>query len=107
MCFTSLAQVPGLDSEQVSKYEEFAKDNPRGYGLWAWKPAVIAAVMGSLPDEVSVFYLDSGCEISCLGLDRYLSYLDALRSLGSIFFQCLFVNMSGQHQACSRDLDGH
>ena len=89
-CFTSLAQVLGMDSQQVSKYREFAKDNPRGYGLWAWKPAVIAAVMSRVPEEISVFYLDSGCEISSLGLDRYLSYLKAVKSLGSIFFSIPF-----------------
>jgi len=83
---TKLDQLAGLSKTRIDQYEKFAEDFPRGYGLWAWKPLVLASVMKTLPEGAAVFYMDSGCEISLFGLQRYLSYLEEIYSKGSLFF---------------------
>lgn len=88
---TRLDQVPGLSEGQIAQYEAFAQNNPRGYGLWAWKPRVIASVMMTLPEAAPVFYLDSGCELSKFGWGRYLSYLNEICNKGSLFFSIPYL----------------
>lgn len=86
MAFTAIADVPGLERKDRRACEELARRYPRGYGLWAWKPSVIAAVMRELPEGAAVFYIDAGCEISAWGRDRFDCHVARLRDRGHLFF---------------------
>ncbi len=39
-------------------------ENPRGFGLWVWKPLIILDAIGKHPDAKGILYLDAGCELN-------------------------------------------
>ncbi len=74
-------------------FSEFASANPRGFGLWVWKPWVILDVINKAQDGDIVFYLDAGCTVhtSAMSKSRYRSYLDHIQSYGSLIFQQKYI----------------
>ena len=77
-------EIEGLDQT----FLEFAAANPRGFGLWVWKPWVILEVMKNAQDGDVVFYLDAGCTVhnSENSRLRYESYLNHIRTYGTLNF---------------------
>lgn len=77
-------EIEGLEQP----FLEFAASNPRGFGLWVWKPWVILEVMKNAQEGDIVLYLDAGCTVhtSKKSRLRYESYLDHIRKYGSLHF---------------------
>ena len=77
-------EIKGLDQT----FLEFANANPRGFGLWVWKPWLILEVMKNAQEGDIVFYLDAGCTVHASNKSRlrYESYLDHIRTHGSLHF---------------------
>jgi hypothetical protein len=71
------------------KLAEFIKDNPRGYGLWIWKPYILIDVLKKFPDIDGVLYLDSGCELNFndQSKKRMEEYFTIANSTGSLGFE--------------------
>lgn len=71
------------------KLDEFAKQNPRGFGLWSWKPFLVNHVLNSVEDGDIVFYLDAGVSInqSPSAMRRFGEYLDHIEANGFLLFQ--------------------
>lgn len=90
-CFSHILEVPGLVGEQSSLLIRFASQYPRGWGLWAWKPVVISAIMNQLPEHCEVFYFDAGCEVSPQGLRRFATYRAIVQQKGYLFFSIPFL----------------
>jgi len=78
------SEIFGLD---VS-FTDFAKANPRGFGLWVWKPWVVLQVMEKAQDGDIVFFLDAGCTVHTSDLSklRYQSYIKHIQENGNLFF---------------------
>jgi hypothetical protein len=78
-------EIGGLDQS----FSDFARDNPRGYGLWVWKPWAVLEVMKSVQQGDIVFYLDAGCTVhtSAKSKLRYQWYINHIREHGNILFE--------------------
>jgi hypothetical protein len=50
--------------EFYSQHLEFIKTHSRGFGLWIWKPAILAYLIERLDDNEMVLLLDSGCQFN-------------------------------------------
>jgi hypothetical protein len=76
--------IGGLDQS----FSDFARDNPRGYGLWVWKPWAVLEVMKSVQQGDIVFYLDAGCTVhtSPKSKLRYQWYINHIREHENLFF---------------------
>ena len=88
--YTKLSDVPGIDTSIKFQLESLASSFPRGWGLWAWKPVVVSAVLKQIPDNVEVFYIDAGCEISPFAAQRFNFYRYLLQLNGYLFFSLPF-----------------
>ena len=79
------SEIFGLDMN----FSDFAKANPRGFGLWVWKPWVVLQVMEKARDGDIVFFLDAGCTVHTSDRSklRYQSYIKHIRETGNLFFQ--------------------
>jgi hypothetical protein len=95
------AQVWLFDEHRVNEeiggleqpFSDFAIENPRGFGLWVWKPWAILEVMKSVRDGDIVFYLDAGCTVhtSAKSKVRYQWYINHIRAHGILVFQQKFL----------------
>ncbi len=65
-----------LDEEYHRKFKESVRLNPKGFGLWSWKPFLIQKASASLREGDVLIYLDAGVEINIRGKNRFLYYLD-------------------------------
>jgi hypothetical protein len=83
-------------------FKNFAKDhkkivnkNTRGYGYWIWKPFILKWILNNYLEENDiVLYLDSGCEISKFGLDKFNNYIQKTKKNGAYFFSNGFIESS-------------
>ena len=50
--------------EFFARHEKFIVDHPKGYGLWIWKPAILAYLIDHLEDGEMVLFLDAGCQLN-------------------------------------------
>ncbi len=77
-------------------FSEFSSANPRGFGLWVWKPWVILEVMKKAQEGDVVFYLDAGCTVhtSTKSKFRYRQYLKHIDDCGVLLFQQKFREYS-------------
>jgi hypothetical protein len=68
---------------------EFAKENPRGFGLWSWKPFLLTHVLNSVANGDTVFYLDAGVSINPRpsAMRRFGEYLHHIEANGFLLFQ--------------------
>jgi len=60
-----------------SKHQNFIKDNPKGFGFWIWKPAILSYMIEHLESDELVLLLDAGCQLnpneySKLRFQRYI-----------------------------------
>ena len=57
--------------------------------MWAWKPQVITQVLDQIGDDELLLYLDAGCHLNKLGLNRLRQYFSILDSSaeGIVAFQ--------------------
>lgn len=63
-----------LTADYLRQHAETVRRHPRGYGLWTWKPAVIAATLAAVPDGDVVVYCDAGCSLNAEGRERLDDY---------------------------------
>ena len=47
-----------------SRHKKFIEMNPRGFGLWIWKPVILSYLLDHLEDGEMVLLLDAGCQIN-------------------------------------------
>ena len=97
--FTDLDQVPGLPPELNAQLREYARQHPKGWGHWSWKPAVMNAIMADLPEGAEVYYLDAGCEISPLGRAHFNFLRQHLIKNSTLFFDIPFAEKHWTHPA--------
>lgn len=79
----------GLDlpEEFFSKMGDILARNPKGFGLWSWKPFLIQRELDSMNHGDILLYLDAGVEINIVGSSRFTFYLDHLARKNMLFFQ--------------------
>lgn len=63
------------DSEFWEKHREFIESNSRGYGYWIWKPYIIKKQLEKMNENDVLVYVDSGCEMNVLGVQRLYEYM--------------------------------
>jgi hypothetical protein len=68
------------------KHATFLAENPRGYGLWIWKPKIILDTLMSIKDNEVVVYCDAGMHLNAKGLTRYAGYLQYLKTHDMVTF---------------------
>lgn len=76
-------RIPNWSNEDF----EFIRNNKPGFGFWIWKPIIINSVLTSMKEGDYAVYLDGGCEISPLGIERLHQYIDICNESGGLFFQ--------------------
>jgi hypothetical protein len=62
------------DLEEIGFLHEhnlFIRENPRGFGLWIWKPRIILEAMERFPNSKIILYLDAGCELTLTNIVRW------------------------------------
>jgi len=67
--------------------QDFIFYNPKGYGLWVWKPIIILDFLDRNPGIAAVMYLDVGCEFlttkqSLVRFNEYLAELEKSKFVG-------------------------
>jgi hypothetical protein len=71
---------PGdLDRAFWRRFGSTVRRYPRGYGLWTWKPYLIAQTLASLSDGEALVYADAGCSLRPEGLPTLMRHLEAAR----------------------------
>ena len=68
-CFEKVFVVTDRDHEHylssfLKKNDSFIINNPRGFGLWSWKPYLIDHFLKEIPPGSSLMYLDSGSHLN-------------------------------------------
>ncbi len=96
----NLPQFGLLEKWLVEKYS-------RGFGLWFWKPRVIADALDKFPNASGVLYLDAGCELnineeSLLRLTQYLSLAEQMQGM---VFEMDHLERLWTHPLLISDLD--
>ena len=66
----------------------FNRNNWKGYGYWIWKPFIIWKTLLEIDEGDILLYADSGCELHISGKDRFMEYLNMVRTNphGNLFF---------------------
>jgi galactosyl transferase GMA12/MNN10 family len=85
----------------------FFNSNPRGFGMWIWKPLIIKDLISKYPDCDLIVYLDSGCEINSTkkALEKLDSYLDTARKYGGIAFEIPFIEQDWTSKFVLEDMN--
>lgn len=76
-----------LPEEYFSQMGDILANNPKGFGLWSWKPFLIQRELELLNPGDILVYLDAGVEINKKGASRFTYYLDHLARNDLLFFQ--------------------
>ena len=68
-CFEKVFVVTDRDHQHylssfLKKNDSFIINNPRGFGLWSWKPYLIDHFLKEIPPGSSLMYLDSGSHLN-------------------------------------------
>lgn len=64
-----------LGAGYLARHGDTPRRHRRGFGLWTWKPAVIAATLADVPVGDLVVYCDAGCSLNAEGRPRLDDYL--------------------------------
>jgi len=64
-----------LTNEFKEKYKEIL-NMPRGGGYWIWKLDIIKQTMNNINENDYIVYLDAGCTINKLGMNRFNEYIN-------------------------------
>ncbi len=84
----------------LAPYEDFIKNNPRGYGYWIWKPMVIENKLKEMRDGDILFFLDCGSSIISSDYNKIQNYIDILNNYDVLLFEdhdrpmCNFLKMN-------------
>lgn len=70
-----LCDERSLGSAYRLRHGDTPRRHRRGYGLWTWKPHVIAVALAELPANDLIVYCDAGCSLNAEGLARLEDYL--------------------------------
>lgn len=76
-----------LPDAYFSQMGDILENNPKGFGLWSWKPFLIERELDLLNPGDILLYLDAGVEINKKGASRFTYYLDHLARNDLLFFQ--------------------
>lgn len=79
----------------LREIEELRRKFPKGYGLWAWKPAIVKAALSGLPAGALLFYVDAGCEMSAFGTERFDELSNWATRHSALFFSLPFLEREG------------
>jgi hypothetical protein len=82
---TNISKEFGI-ANLIAREKIYINENPKGYGLWFWKPYICLSVLNEIKDGDVLFYSDSGCELTQEGRFLLSSLLDFANKNGSIFF---------------------
>jgi hypothetical protein len=71
------------------EHRDFFLNNPKGFGLWLWKPFLIAESFKKYLDVRYIIYLDMGCEINInsSSRQRLMKYLEMAEKNGALAFE--------------------
>lgn len=75
---------------EMARVKALARENSRGFGLWAWKPLVGKYLLDRVNVGDVIVYLDSGCLLNFASdeaRERFDHYLSLCSDTGSLFFQ--------------------
>lgn len=75
---------------KMSQVNALARENERGFGLWAWKPLVGQLLFDRVPAGDIILYLDAGCVLnfsSHEACESFEHYVRLCSETGSLFFQ--------------------
>ena len=78
-CFESITSLTDLSDHQwvreiFHEHGDFIRSQRSGFGLWVWKPVLVAKALHSIADDELLIYIDSGCEFSMRGVGRLDEY---------------------------------
>jgi hypothetical protein len=76
-----------LPDEYFSQMGDILANNPKGFGLWSWKPFLIERELDLLNPGDILLYLDAGVEINKKGASQFTYYLDHLARKDLLLFQ--------------------
>jgi hypothetical protein len=82
-------RLHGPESLQADYWESFdpsVTNNPKGFGLWSWKPYLIQRELRELSEGDVLIYVDAGVEVNKNGRGRFISYLDHVSRLDILLF---------------------
>ncbi len=88
-------EYPHFFNEFFQNNKAFFEGNPKGFGLWIWKPFLVNWYLNNeLNDDDILLYMDSGCEISYFGENIFNEYLNIVSNEGSLFFNTKFSEIN-------------
>jgi hypothetical protein len=78
-CFDDILTLNENDiSDFVIKHQDFINKNPRGFGLWIWKPYIILNILSRLKENDILVYCDTGMYLNSNGIERFNYYVSKL-----------------------------
>jgi len=75
-----------LSEDFIEKTKPYI-DHPRGGGYWIWKTHLLKKTFDKMNDGDYCVYVDAGCTINPMGVDRFKYYLSLLDENGSGIFR--------------------
>jgi hypothetical protein len=75
-----------LDKEYWSLFGDLPSKQPKGFGLWSWKPYIVLREARAMREGDILFYADAGTEINSRGVIRFSQYLEHISTHGFLFF---------------------
>lgn len=78
-----------LDTTSTKQLRDLLKPELKGFGYWAWKPAVILESLKNSVEGDLLLYVDVGCHLNPKGSGRLDHYFETVRNanLGIVGFQ--------------------
>lgn len=64
-----------LPESFVAEHGQFMRSNPRGFGYWLWKPAIVLDRLRKMTQEEILVYADVGFTQNPSGRERMLEYM--------------------------------
>ena len=94
-CFEKVFVVTDTDLESyvshfLKQNKNFITNNPRGFGLWCWKPYLVDHYLKMIPEGSSLMYLDSGSHLNLKSFkctERLQNYFDLAEQRGVFAMQ--------------------
>jgi len=83
-----------------NKHGNFIQNNPRGYGYWIWKYALVLEAMTHVPENASILYADGGCALNLNGTKRLSEYPKLAKDAGGLL---LFELQHSENMYTKRD----
>ena len=75
-----------IDKDFMLKHKEFIDNNPKGYGLYIWKPKIIYDTLNNINENDILVYCDAGFHLNIKAINNFYYYIEKLNQKDMVTF---------------------